>query len=276
VVKYLIAKKEARVFFVYYGFLLLLLPLIIPPSSSFTLSTTPKIFGFENDFSEVCKVTGYPALVDFPVASGNKSIECQNGDYVRWDLTTPARTMDLRFNVSWKQLPIVANETLTFAGIYGLDKSGWQDISVTNLYCDQNEYRGWILWSGVPSGRGGFVSSDVVNDLQTDQWYSIRIIVDLDNGTYKLFMNKTELASITNVVVPQNIYIDFFRLGFSTHSDSGFVIYYDDVTVSLLRADEPSELSSGYKWLPVHATGIGLIAVGGYLWWSQKKEKQKK
>lgn len=271
----MITKKEAQVFFVYYGFLLLLLPLVIPPPSSLTLSTTPKILGFENDFSDVGKVTGYPDIVDFPVASGNKSIECQNGDFVRWDLTTPARTLDLRFNVSWKKLPTAADESLTFAGIYGVDQSGWQDISVTNLYCDQNDYRGWILWSGVPSSRSGFVSSDVVYNLQTDRWYNIRIRVDLNNGTYKLFMNEAELASITNVVVPQDVYVDFFRLGFSTQRDTGFIIYYDDVTVSLLSAGEASELSSGYKWLPVNATGMGLIAVGGYLWWSQKKHKQR-
>jgi hypothetical protein len=276
-VKHLITKQEARVFLIYYGFLLLLLPLVIPPSSSsLTLSTAPKFFGFENDFSDVGKVTGSPDIVDFPVASGRKSIECKNGDYVRWDLTTPARTLDLRFNVSWKQLPIAANESFAFAEIYGIDQSGWQDIAVTSLYCDQTGYRGWNLWSGIPSGRGGFVSSDVVYFLQTDRWYNIRISVDLDKGSRKLYMNEVELASIANVVVPQDVYIDFFRLGVTTQRDTAFVIYYDDVTVSLLNANEPSELSSGYKWLPVHATGIGLIGVGGYLWWSQKKEKQRK
>jgi hypothetical protein len=276
-VKYLVTKQEARVFLIYYGFLLLLLPLVIPlSSSSLTLSTAPEFLGFENDFSDVGKVTGSPEIVDFPISSGKKSIECKNGDFVRWDLTTPARTLDLRFNVYWKELPIAANESLTFAGIYGVDYSGWQDISVTDLYCDQNKHRGWILWSGVPSSRGGFVSSDVVYNLQTDRWYNIRIRVDMDKGTYKLFMNEAEIASITNVVIPQDVHIDFFRLGFYTQSDRAFVIYYDDVAVSLLRANESSELSSSYKWFPVHAIGIGLIGVGGYLWWSQKKEKQRK
>ena len=271
------SKQEARVFFIYYGFLLLLLPLVIPiSSSSLTLSTTPMSFGFENDFTDVGKVTGSPDLVDFPVASGKKSIECQSGDYVRWDLTTPARTLDLRFNVYWKQLPISANESLTFAGIYGLDHSGWQDISITRLYCDQNGYRGWILWSGIPSSHGDFVPSDIVYYLQANRWHNISIKVDLDKGFYKLYMNDVELASITNVVVPHDVYIDFLRLGFTSQGNTTFVIYYDDVTVSLLRTAETSELSSGYKWLPVHATGIGLIGVGGYLWLSQKKEKQKK
>jgi hypothetical protein len=275
VVKNLITKQEARVFFIYYGFLLILLPLVIPLStSSLTLSTTPKFFGFENDFSDVGRVTGSPAIVDFPVASGEKSIECQKGDYVRWDLTTPTRTLDLEFNISWKQLPIATNESFTFAEIYGVDQTGWQDIAVTSLYCDQTGYRGWNLWSGIPSGRGGFVSSDVVYNLQTYRWYNIRISVDLDKGIRKLYMNEVELASITNVAVPRDIYIDFFRLGVTTQRDNSFVIYYDDVAVSLLNANETSELSSDYKWLPVHATGIGLIVVGGYLWWSQKKEKQ--
>ena len=89
-------------------------------------------------------------------------------------------------------------------------------------------------------------------------------------------MNEVELASITDVVVSQDVYIDFFILGVSTQGNTAFVIYYDDVTVSLLDANGPSELSSGYKWLPVHATGIGLIGVGGYVWRLQKKEKQKK
>ena len=271
------SKQEARVFLIYYGFLLLLLPLVIPlSSSSLTLSTTPMSFGFENYFSDVGKITGSPDLVDFPVASGKKSIECQSGDYVRWDLTTPARTLDLRFNVYWKQLPISANESFTFAGIYGLDHSGWQDISITRLYCDQNGYRGWILWSGIPSAHGDFVPSDVVYYLQANRWYNISIKVDLDKGFYKLYMDGVELASITNVVIPHDVYVDFLRLGFDSQGETPFVIYYDDVTVSLLSATEPSELSSGYKWLPVHAAGIVLIGVGGYLWWSQKKEKQKK
>ena len=89
-------------------------------------------------------------------------------------------------------------------------------------------------------------------------------------------MDGVELASITNVVIPHDVYVDFLRLGFDSQGETPFVIYYDDVTVSLLSATEPSELSSGYKWLPVHAAGIVLIGVGGYLWWSQKKEKQKK
>ncbi len=272
----MITKKEAWVFMVYYGFLLLLLTMIpVPWSRSLTLSSETKYFGFEDDFNGVGTVSGFPVIVESPVTSGSKAVVCRNGDYIRWDLSTPVKSMDLAFNVSWGKLPTVNNESFAFGEIFGVDYSGWQDILVTSFYCDQTGYRGWNVWTGIPVGRGGFVSSNVVYSLETDQWYTIRMTTDLNNGTHKLYMDGNELAAIKDVVIPEDIYIDFFRLGVTARGDSLFVVYFDDVTVSLLGNSEQTESTPQYGWLPVQVVGIGLIGFGGYLWWLQKKDRQK-
>ncbi len=272
----MITRKEAWVFLLYYGFLLLLLPIVIPPwSSSLTLTSSPQSFGFEDDLSGNFKVTGSPVIVASPVASGKKAVECRNGDYVRWDLATSIKKMDLTFNVSWMKLPILANESFAFGEIYGVDNSRWQDILVTSFYCDFTGYRGWNIWTGIPSGRGGFVSSDIVYSLETDRWYNVRMTADLYNGTYKLYLDGMEIASISDVIVPEDVYIDFFRLGVSARGDNIFIVYYDDVTVSLLGISEQSESTLEYRWLPIQVVGMGLIGVGGYVWRLDKKERQK-
>lgn len=268
----MITKKEARVFFVYYGLLLLLLPMVASHfSQSLILSGEAQSFGFEDDFNGVGTVSGSPVIVESPVASGGKAIECRNWDHIQWDLATPVRSMDLAFNISWTKLPTINNESLAFVKIVGEDYSGWQDILVTNFYCDQNGYRGWMLWTGIPSGRGGFVSGNVVYSLETSRWYSIRMTTDLNVGTHKLYMDGVELASISDVDVPEDVYIDFFRLGVTTTGGSGYVVYFDDVTVSLLGNSEQTESTPQYGWLPVQVVGIGLIGFGGYLWCYRKR-----
>jgi len=71
----------------YAGFTLLLLPMMISVwPLSLTLADEPQVFGFEDDLGSVSSVYGTPMAVASPVASGRKAVECQNGDYVRWDL----------------------------------------------------------------------------------------------------------------------------------------------------------------------------------------------
>jgi hypothetical protein len=57
---------------------------------------------------------------------------------------------------------------------------------------------------------------------------------DLNTGTYKMYMDGVELASITDIVVPEEVYVDFFRLGAGAKGNTVFITYYDDVTVSIL------------------------------------------
>lgn len=270
-----ITKKEAGVFLVYYGFLLLLLPMVIPPSlSSLTLLTEPKSFGFEDDLISVGKVSGSPVVVTGLAATGKKAVECQNWDYVRWDLEKPTKTLDLSFNVSWAKLPIL-NESFAFCDIFGIADSVWQDILVTSLHSDSTGYRVWNIWTGIPEDRGGFVSSEVVYSLETNRWYNIRMTADLENGAYKIYMNGSLLASITDVMVPEDVYIDFFRLGITPRGETFFTNYYDDITVSLLGAHGQKELTQEYYWLHVQVLGIGLVVVGGYLWWLHHNDWQK-
>jgi hypothetical protein len=219
----------------YAGFTLLLYPMILAALPlSLTLSNTPQTFDFEGDLASFSEMSGSPEKVTSPVASGNEAIECQNREYIYWNLATPSKTIDLTFKIYWTKLPTVANESLFFGQILGLDKETWQDILSANLYCDQKGYRGWNLWTDIPKGRGDFVSGDVVYGLETNHWYSIRMTADLNTGTYKLYMDENELASITDATVPANVYIDFFRLGAGVKGQSIFTTYYDDITVSLL------------------------------------------
>jgi hypothetical protein len=226
----------------YAGFILLLLPMVISAwPSSLTLSKTPPFFGFEDDLTNVHSTHSNPKVVTSPLASGKKAIECQTGDYVRWDLTTPSKTIDLTFKIYWTKLPTVANESLFFGQILGLDKETWQDILSANLYCDQKGYRGGNLWTDIPRGHGGFISGDVICALETNRWYAIRMTVDLNTGTYRLYIDGNELASITEVKVPEKVYIDFFILGVDAKEDSAFTTYYDDVGVSLLDPTPPPQ-----------------------------------
>jgi hypothetical protein len=189
----------------YAGFILLLLPMVISAwPSSLTLSKTPHFFGFEDDLRNVHLTYGNPKVVtSSSLASGKKAIECQTGDYVRWDLTTPSKTIDLTFKIYWTKLPTIANESLSFGQILGLDQEAWQNILTANFYCGQNGYRGGSLWTDIPRGRDGFISGDVIYALETNSWYAIRMTVDLNTGTYRLYMDGNELASITKVKVPE-------------------------------------------------------------------------
>ena len=224
----------------YAGFILLLLPMMISAwPSSLTLSKTPQFFGFEDDLTSVHSTYGEPKIVTSPLASGKKAIKCQTGDYVRWDLATPSKTIDLTFKIYWTKLPTITNESLSFGQILGLDREAWQNILTANFYCDQNGYRGGDLWTDIPRGRGGFISGDVIYALETNRWYAIRMTVDLNAGTYKLYMDGNELASITEVEVPEKVYIDFFRLGLDAKGDTAFTTYYDDVAASLLDPTPP-------------------------------------
>lgn len=219
----------------YAGFILLLYPMILSAwPLSLTLSSTPQTFDFESNLSSFSETSGSPEIVTSPVASGNEAVECRNGDYVRWNLATPSKTIDLTFKTYWTKLPTNANETLSFAQIFGLDRETWQTILSANLYCTPDGYRGWNIWTDIPKGRGGYVPGDVVYALETNRWYSISMTADLNTGMYKLYMDENELASITNVAVPADVYIDFFRLGAGAKGESVFTTYYDDITASLL------------------------------------------
>jgi hypothetical protein len=224
----------------YAGFVLLLLPMIIP-AEPLSLSDDPQFFGFEDDLNSISSTYGTPMVVATPFASGNKAIECQNGDYVRWDLSTPSKTIDLSFKTYWTALPTNANESLLVGEIFGLDPETWQSIFSTNLYSDSDGYKGWNLWTEIPSGRSSFVSTDIVYTLETNHWYNIRMTADLNTGTYEIYMDGTKLASITDIKVPADVYVDFFRLGSRVKGNSIFITYYDDVTVSLLGPPPPPE-----------------------------------
>jgi hypothetical protein len=225
----------------YAGFILLLLPMMISAwPLSLTLSSTPQFFGFEDDLSSVDSTHGNPIVVTSPAASGEKAVECQTGDYVSWDLATPSKTLDLAFRVFWTKLPTVANESLSFGQIFGLDSGKWLDILTASFYCTPDGYRGGNLWTDVPSGRGGFVAGDVVYALETDRWYAVRMTVDLNMGTYRLFMDGNEVALISDVEVPEKVYVDFFRLGVGAKGYSNFTTYFDDVAVSFLDPAPPS------------------------------------
>jgi hypothetical protein len=226
----------------YAGFMLLLLPMIISAwPLSLTLSDTPQFFGFEDDLNSIHSTHGNPIVVTSPVAGGEKAVKCQTGDYVRWDLATPSKTIDLTFNIYWTKLPTIANESLSFGQIFGLDSKKWQDILTASFYCTPDGYKGGNLWTDVPSGRGGFVSGDVVYALETDRWYVIRMTVDLNMGTYRLYMDGNELASITDVEVPEKVYVDFFTLGADAKGNSNFTTCFDDVAVSFLSSTPPSQ-----------------------------------
>jgi hypothetical protein len=219
----------------YAGFILLLLPMIISNwPLSLNLSYTPQTFGFEDGLSSVNSIHGNPMVVTSPVASGSKAIECKNGDYLRWNLATPSKTIDLTFKTYWTKFPTIADESLRVGEILGQ-----QDIVIATLYCDQNGYRRWSLSTDIPSGRIGIVSSDVVYALETNRWYTIRMTANLNTGTYKMYMDGTELASIMDVVVPADVYVDFFKLGAESQGNSVFITYYDDVSVSFLGPSPP-------------------------------------
>jgi len=227
--------------FMYAGFIIFLYPMII---SSLTLplnlSSTPRIFSFEDELKSVSKTSGTPLVFSSPIDSRQKAVECQNGDFIIWDLESPEKTVDLTFNVYWKELPTLANETLSIAQIWALDDETWLDIFITTLYCDLYGNRGWNFWTRIPDSYSISVSSDIVYALETDRWYTIRMTADLNTGNYKLYLDTIEIASITaNKVVPDDIYIDFFRLGVDARGNTTFVNYYDDVMVSLLDSSPP-------------------------------------
>ena len=229
----------------YVGFIMLFWPSIItawPPS--LILTNIPQVFDFEDDFSSVSSTSGNPVIVEYPSASESKVVECQNGDYVRWYLATPSKTIDLTFKVRWTKFPTIANETLGFGQIWGLDEEDWQHLFTTTLFCNQYSTRGWFIRAGFPTSLYGSVSSEIVYALETNRWYSIRITADLNTGTYRLYMDRNELASIKDAIVADDVYIDFFRLGAGAIGNSIFTAHYDDVTVALL---DPSPSSSQWS-----------------------------
>jgi hypothetical protein len=148
--------------------------------------------------------------------------------------------LDLTFKIYWTGFPTIANETLSIAQIWALKDDAWQGVFVTTLYCDLDGNRLWNFWTTVPDGRSTAVSRDVVYALETNRWYIIRMTADLNTGTYKLYIDTIEIGSITaSKVVPDDIYIDFFRLGVDARGNTTFVNYYDDVMVSLLDSSPP-------------------------------------
>ena len=229
----------------YAGFTLLLLPMMISAwPQSLTLTNSPQIFGFEDDLNSVHSISGTPKIIASPRASGSKAVECQSGDHLGWNLAPPSKTIDLSFKVYWTKLPTIANESLTIGEVYKSELEKSPHIFSTNLYCDPKGYRGWSLWSSVPSGHGSFVPSDIVRTLETNRWYSLRITVDLNSGVYKLYMDGVELASIMNGEVLGDTSIYFFRVGSGARGNSSFTTFYDDVVVSSLDSPPPSHLWS--------------------------------
>ena len=225
----------------YAGFIILFYPMIIRAwSKSLSLSDTPQVFGFEDDLNSVSETSGTPSVVTFPSTSGKKAIECQNGDYVRWNFATPSKTIDLTFKVYWTKFPSMANETLSVGEIWGLEGNTWQCIFATTILCNRYGNRGWNIGTEIPASCYSSVSSEVVDALETNRWYTIRITADLNAGTYRLYMDTIELVSIADIVIPDNVYIDFFRLGGGKRGSSAFVTYYDEVAVSLLDPSPPA------------------------------------
>ena len=53
-------------------------------------------------------------------------------------------------------------------------------------------------------------------------------------------MDGIELASITDVEVPADLYVDFFRLGVGSRENGVFITYYDDINISLLGQSPPA------------------------------------
>jgi len=225
----------------YVGFVLVLWP-YVESSGPLYLSDEPQFFGFEDDLNSVSSVQGNPMVVTSPSASESKAIGCQNQDYVRWNLGTPSRTLDFGFKIFWTKLPKEAKESLIVGEIWGEDYSGsWQDIFSTNLFCDRSGYRLWCLWTGVPTGHDRCISSDIVSGLETNRWYSIRMTADLKKGTYRVYMDGVLLASLTDIVVPDDVYIDFIRLGGGVRGEADFITYFDDVFISFLGPMPPDQ-----------------------------------
>lgn len=224
----------AGFFLMYVGVALLFLPMIV--SFGFiSLSDEPQFFGFEDDLEKVNSIQGTPVVVTSPIVGGKGAVECQNHDYVRWNLNPPSKTLDLVFKILWTKLPTKINQSLIIGEILGIDYSGsWQDIFSTNLFCDLTGYRNWCLWTGIPTGHDKCISSDIVYKLETNRWYSIRMTADLNTGTYRLYLDGILLASLTDILVPADVYIDFFRLGAAVRGEGEFIIYYDDVVASFL------------------------------------------
>jgi hypothetical protein len=255
----------------YAGFILILLPLIISAwPHSLTLTNTPQVFGFEDGLNSVNSIWATPTVVAWPVADGTKAVECQNGDFVGWYLGTPSKTIDITFKIYLTKLPTIANETLGIGEIWSIDTGVWQGILSAVLYCDNSDYRGWYLWTGIPSDRVGWVSDDVVYALETNRWYTIRMTANLNSGTYKMYMDGTELASITDVEVPVNVYVNFFQVGVGAYGDRNLITYYDDVAVSLLT-NTITEPKPEYNWAPLQVFGLVMIVSGGYVLWPKKK-----
>jgi hypothetical protein len=225
----------------YSGFIMLFLPMIISAwPLSLILTNAPQTFSFEDGLDNVSSVSGTPLVIASPFASGNEVVECQNGEYVRWNLAIPSKTIDLTFKICWTRLPTIANETLRVGEIWGLDAGVWQGIFITTIYCNAFGDRRWNIGTDIPSSHYNSVSNEVVYALETNRWYTLRITANLKTGTYRLYMDTLELVSITDNIVPEDVYIDFFRLGPGANGTSVFVNYYDDVTVSLLDPSPPS------------------------------------
>ena len=226
----------------YAGFTLLLLPMIMSALPlSVTLSNTPQTFGFEDDLNSVSTVWGTPMPVIYPAASETKAIECQNGDYIHWNLIPPSKTIDLTFETYWTKFPTTANESLSTGEIWRTIEGKWHGLFSATFYCDANGDRGWYLWTGINYGSSSSVPDEVVYALETNRWYTIRMTADLNTGTFRLYIDRTLIASIMDIEVATDIYIDFFVLGASAIGDSDFTTYYDDVTVSLLSRPPPPQ-----------------------------------
>jgi hypothetical protein len=221
-------------------------------------------------------ILGVPTVVAWPVAIGSKAVECQNGDIIAWKLGTHSKTIDLSFKTYLTKLPTIANESLSIGEFWSVDAGGWQCLLSSVFYCDNSGYRGWHIWTGVPSGRVGRISADILNTLETNRWYTMRMTADLNTGTYKMYMDGTELASITDVEVPSNVYVNFFRVGGIAYGDRNLTTYYDDVTVSLLTTiiPEPESVAPEYNWVSLQVLGLVMIVGSGYVMWPKKKSEE--
>ena len=231
----------AGFFLMYGGFIILLYPMIISAwTLPLDLSDTPQVFGFEDDLKSISKTSGTPRVISTPATNGQKAVECQNKDFIIWDLASPSKTMDLTFKICLTELPTLANETLSIAQIWALDDEAWQGIFITTLYCDLYGNRVWHSWTQVPDSYSSSVSSEIVYALETNHWYTIRMTADLNTGTYRLYLDKIEIASIiADIAVLDDVYIDFFRLGVYARGNTTFVNYYDDVAASFLAPPPP-------------------------------------
>jgi Concanavalin A-like lectin/glucanases superfamily len=271
-------KSIVGLMLVYYGFLLLLLPPMFSPSF-LTLSKEPQTFGFEDDLSSVDTIGGRPMIVASPVAEGGKAVECQNDDYLRWNLSPVSRTLNISFTAYWTNFPQTPNapfEALNFFEVH--IHHGWDtQLAVLGFYRSSDGSKSAKIWTGVGS-QSAFVDRATVYAIKTGTWHTNRFTMNTDTGEIKWYLDGTEVAAVVGNEGLSAYDIESFVIGsLPQNSTDAFKTYYDDITVSTLATSKPQPNSYApkvgveYGKLLVQVIGLCVIGCGVYVWWSRKK-----